>query len=78
MEFMISISKSGKSWNLTEDSLKVMESHGKAICSRKIKRQKDNNFEKTTDESKTGFKFCRSKNKRVFHAFCNAGKYVIK
>ena len=37
--------------------VKVMESHGKAICFRKIKRQKE-----------TGFYFSRNKNKHVFYA----------
>ena len=46
----------------------VMESHGKAICFQKIKRQKDKKFEKITDKSKTGFKFSRNKNKYIFHA----------
>ena len=45
-----------------------MESHGKAICFQKIKRQKDKKFEKITDKSKTGFKFSRNKNKYIFHA----------
>ena len=79
--------KPGKSWNLWFQYpdleshgilLKVMESHGKAICSRKVKRQKDKNFEKITDESKAGCNFSRSKNKHAFYAFCNTGKYVIK
>ena len=44
---MISLSRPGKSWNFSEG-------HGKAICFRKIKRQKDKKFEKITDELKTG------------------------
>ena len=48
--------------------MKVMESHGKVICFRKIKRQKDKKFEKITGESKTGFNFSRNKNKHVFYA----------
>ena len=39
MEFMISISRSGKSWNSSEG-------HGKAICFQKMKRQKDKKFKK--------------------------------
>ena len=38
-EFMISISRPGKSWNSSEG-------HGKAICFQKIKRQKHTKFEK--------------------------------
>ena len=32
--------------------VKAMESHGKAICVKKIKRQKDKKFGKITDELK--------------------------
>ena len=53
--------------------MKVMESHGKAICFRRIKRQKDKKFAKITDELKTGFNFSRNKNKYVMHF--NAGKF---
>ena len=69
--------KPGKSWNswfqfpgLESHGIlvKVMESHGKVICFRKIKRQKDKKFEKITGESKTGFNFSRNKNKHVFYA----------
>ena len=61
MEFMISICTPGKSWNSSE-------SHGKAICFRRIKRQKDRKFEEITDESKTGFHVSRNKNKHIFYA----------
>ena len=51
--------KPGKSWNLRFQFpgleshgilVEVMESHGKAICFRKIKRQKDKKFEKNNKE----------------------------
>ena len=45
-----------------------MESHGKAICFRKIKRQNDKKFEKITDESETGFNFSGNKDKHVSYA----------
>ena len=57
MEFMISISRSGKSWNYSEG-------HGKAICFQKMKRQKDKKFKKITEESETGFNF------RQAHTLC--------
>ena len=45
--------------------MKVMESHGKAICfHQKIKREKDKKFERITDESGTGFNFDRNKDKQ--------------
>ena len=54
----------------------LLESHGKAICLQKIKRQKDKKFEKITDESKTSFNFSKNKTSTYF-MHCNAGKYVI-
>ena len=39
MEFLFSISRPGKSWNLSEG-------HGKAICSLRIKRQNDKKLKK--------------------------------
>ena len=55
MEFIISVSRHGI-------LVKVTESHGKEICFRKIKRQKDKKFEKITGKSKTGFNFSKNKN----------------
>ena len=46
--------------------MKVMESHGKAICLQKIERQKDKKFEKVTDESKAGFNCSRNKTSTYF------------
>ena len=45
-----------------------MESHGKAIFFRKIKRQNDKKFEKITDESETSFNFSGNKDKQVSYA----------
>ena len=59
MEFIISISRPGKSWNSSEG-------HGKAICFRKIKRQKEKRFEKITDKSETGFNDSRNKDKHIY------------
>ena len=61
MEFIISISSPGKSWNSSEG-------HGKAICFWKIKRQKDSKFEKITDKLERGFEFSRNKDKHIFYA----------
>ena len=67
MEFMISISRPGKSWNFSEDHGKSWKSNMVfLIC--KIKRQKDKKFEKITDESETGFNFSRNKGKPIFYA----------
>ena len=52
-----------------------MESHGKAICLRKIERQKEKR--KITDESKPGFNCSRNKTSMYF-IDCNAGEYSIK
>ena len=60
MEFIISIPGPGKSWNLSEG-------HGKAICFRKTKRQKDEQFEKITEESATAFNFSRNRHQHVFY-----------
>ena len=66
MEFMISFQFPGlQSHGIL---VKVMESHGKAICFRKIKRQNDKKFEKITDESETGFNFSGNKDKHVSYA----------
>ena len=55
--------------------MKVINSLGKATCFQKIKQQKDKEFEKTTDESETGFNL----DKHIFYAYIyNAGNYIIK
>ena len=41
-----------QAWKVMEFLVKAMESHGKAICVKKIKRQKDKKFGKITDELK--------------------------
>ena len=48
--------------------MKVMESHGKAKCFWKIKKEKDKKLKIITDELKTGFNFRGNKNKDVFYA----------
>ena len=55
MEYIISISMPGKSWDL-------IVGHGKAICFLKTKRQKDGTkIEQITDESiTTAFNFSRN------------------
>ena len=63
LEFIISISKPGNSWNSSEG-------HGKSWKSNMVlenKRLKDEKCEKTTEESETGFKFSRNKDKHAFH-----------
>jgi len=52
--------KPGKSWNL----IKGMESHGKAICFPRIKRQK---IKKIRDKSETGFNFSTNRHKQLFY-----------
>ena len=65
MEFMISSSRPGKSWNFSEGHGKSWKSN---MLSENKKKQKDENFEKITDELKTCFNFSGNKNKHVFHA----------
>ena len=52
-----------------------MESHGKAICFRKIKLQKNKKFERKTDESKPTLISVEIKTITYFMHY-NAGKYV--
>ena len=54
-----------------------MESHGKAICFRKIKRQKDEKFEKLLTSRKQALISVEIKTSMCF-MLNNAGKYVIK
>ena len=61
MEYIISISMPGKSWNL-------IVGHGKAICFLKTKRQKDKKKikKKITDESTTtAFNFSRNRHRHA-------------
>ena len=69
MEFMISISRPGKSWNFSEG-------HGKSWKSNMLlenKRQKDKKLGKKTDESETGFNFSRNKDKHCQNKCLNFG-----
>ena len=50
--------------------VKVMESHGKAMCFRKVKRKKDKKFGKITDKLKTRFNFSRNKQKHIHCILC--------
>ena len=63
MEFMISISRPGKSWNFSGG-------HGKSWKSNILsenKKAKKKKLEKKPDDSKTGFNFDRNKNKHVYY-----------
>ena len=57
--------------------MKVMESHGKAICFQKIKGQKDNKVEKYQTSRRQALISLKIKTSMYFMHF-NAGKYVIK
>jgi len=54
--------KLGKSWNLSAGQA----SHGKAICSRRIKRRKDKKS-KTSNIRETGFNFSTNGHKHTFY-----------
>ena len=57
--------------------MEVMESHGKAICFRKIKRQKDEKFEKLLTSRKQALISVEIKTSTYLMHY-SAGKYVIK
>jgi len=53
-----------------------MESHGKAICFLRVKRQKDKKLKKITDESEIGLISVQIDTSIHFIPDNNAGKYV--
>ena len=57
--------------------MKVMESHGKAICFWKIKRQEDKKIERIKDKSKQALISVEIKTSMYFMHY-NTGKHVIK
>ena len=68
MEFIISISRPGKSWNLSRGhgkSKKVME---KQYAFGKQNGKKKKKMKKLTDESATAFNFSRNRSKHALYA----------
>ena len=63
MKFIISISRPGKSWSLSEG-------HGKPRKSKMLseKRQNDKQLKNSTDESETDLNFGRERHKHAFYA----------
>jgi len=61
MEFIVSISRPGKSWNLSEG-------HRKSWKSSKLSQKIFQKLKKITDKSKTGFNFSRNRHKHTFYA----------
>jgi len=62
MEFVISISRPGKSWNLSEG-------HGKSWKSNMLGKKMFQKSKNITDESETGFNYRRNIHKHTFYAF---------
>ena len=48
--------------------MRVMESHEKAKCFLRIKRQNDKQLKNSTDESETDLNFGRERHKHAFYA----------
>jgi len=62
MEYVISISRPGKSWNLSEGHGKSWKSNNYALQNNVLE------IEKITEELETGFNFSRNRHKHTFYA----------